>query len=151
MAIWTLQKICSRGNWETGTHAPFYTGLFCCIQHLDLLLDLPRNNTEDAYDLRSWPWSFMAWIRSKKGYWNTSLLIKAKGSWHEKPDSLLYRPSRYQCTKTSLEKALHLPSTANMYGWASVVCMDESEICNGHRKTYIMAMPGRIVWNPSAG
>ena len=119
------------------------------INYLELLLDLPWGEmTKDRFDLRKaqeiLDRDHYGMEKVKERILEYLAVIKLKGDMKRSPILCLYGPPGVG--KTSLGKSI-AESLGRKYVRMSLGGLkDESEV-RGHRKTYIGAMPGRILQN----
>ena len=154
-----MQKRAETKRWPQAAKEAFYKGIerlermhpstpdySVVFNHLDLLLDLPWNEqTEDAYDLRKAKKvlddDHYGMARIKERILEYLAVLKLKGDMKSPILCFVGPPG---IGKTSLGRSI-AGAIGRKYVRLSLGGLhDESEI-RGHRKTYIGAMPGRII------
>ena len=154
-----MQKRAEAKQWPQAAKEAFYKGIerlermhpstpdySVVFNHLDLLLDLPWNErTQDAYDLRKAKKvlddDHYGMPKIKERILEYLAVLKLKGDMKSPILCFVGPPG---IGKTSLGRSIARAIGRKYIRFSLGGLHDESEI-RGHRKTYIGAMPGRIV------
>jgi ATP-dependent Lon protease len=154
-----MQKRAETKQWPQAAKEAFYKGIerlermhpstpdySVVFNHLDLLLDLPWNeHTEDAYDLRKakkvLDGDHYGMARIKERILEYLAVLQLKGDMKSPILCFVGPPG---IGKTSLGRSIAAAIGRKYIRLSLGGLHDESEV-RGHRKTYIGAMPGRII------